>query len=107
MLSVDFFYHDWKYPEHKEVGSMFQHIAYRWKYLITNQLLPMFKHTCVFRCEMSMKALHNLKLHSDTSHRVLLHIHALYELADTRANTRLMHWYVLSENINNVTESLM
>ena len=28
------------------------------------------------------------------------------KLADTRANTRLMHWYVLSENINNVTESL-
>ena len=54
---------------------------------------------------MFMKALHNLRLHSDISHRMLLHIHALYKLADTRANTRLMHWYVLSENINNVTES--
>ena len=54
-----------------------------------------------------MKALHNLRLHSDTSHRMLLHIHALYKLADTRANTRLMHWYVLSENINNVKESLV
>ena len=34
-----------------------------------------------------MKALHNLRLHSDTSHRMLLLIHALYKLADTRAKT--------------------
>ena len=54
-----------------------------------------------------MKALHNLRLHIDTSHRVLLHIHALYKLADTSANTWLMQRYVLSENINNVTESLV
>ena len=55
----------------------------------------MFKHTGVFWWEMSMKALHNLRLHSDISYRMLLYIHALYKLADTRA-TRLMHWYVLS-----------
>ena len=67
----------------------------------------MFKHTGVFWWVMSMEALHNLWLNSDTSHRMLLHIHALYKLADTRANTWLMHWYVLSENINNVTESLV
>ena len=29
------------------------------------------------------------------------------KLADTCAITRLIHWYVLSENINNVTESLV
>ena len=29
------------------------------------------------------------------------------KLSDTRANARLMHWHVLSENINNVTESLV
>ena len=52
-----------------------------------------------------MNVLQNLRLHGDISHRMLLH--ALCKLADTCANTRFMHWYVLSENINNVTESLV
>ena len=30
-------------------------------------------------------------------------MYALYKLAGTRANTQLMHWYVLSEKIGNVT----
>ena len=38
---------------------------------------------------------------------MLLHIYALYKLAGTHANTQLMHWYVLSEKIGNVTESLV
>ena len=53
---------------------------------------------------MSDKLVMCMKAHSDASNKMLLHMNALYKLPGTHANTQLMHWYVLSEKIGNVTK---